>query len=236
MRIASINFYAVNRQAREDLNRIQNDLQPDVVGFQELIRHLGLAEDTLTNYRLLNARRDDTAASNEVTVGVRNRLTVRGWYALHVSQVTQESETRVFKNRWATVVKFLWKGQRWAILNYHGNALIQDRSTGDPLENERVLEYRRAAIEIETHIKSLQQEGFRVIVTGDFNYRRYSLRGFVLWYYSPQAIFERCNLSYAEKGLDYVAWPSCFNSVKQTLVPISQTGSDHPWLVVDIDA
>lgn len=235
MKIASINIYVGNSQPEKDIAFIKS-LDLDAIGFQEAHAVTDKLERGLDNHAILWGRGGGKPA-REVTAALNtNDHNLIGSYGEEVSSVEPKDETMVFKDRWITVVKFEEKKSRrkYALLNYHGNAAIQD-DNGNLLTNvKRVYQWLRAARTIQKTIKGLQKNGYRVFVTGDFNYRRFNTKGFVLNYWSPQRIFNRCNLNFAESGLDYVAWPKIMRRKRQYLIPTTRTGADHPWVVVEL--
>lgn len=235
MRLASINIYVGNKQLQKDVALIKT-LDLDVAGYQEAHNAADeLAKGLPFNDILWD---DKTKSSREVLVSLnlrRNRLV--GVTGREVSSVSPKEETKVFKPRSINVVKFINKndGHKYALLNYHGNAAVQDRETGVLLKAKRVVQWVRAAGIIQRRIKQLQKAGYRVLVTGDFNYRRFPRYSkFVLDYWSPQRIFRRRGLEWVEHGLDYIAWPEKMREVKTVTVPTSQHGGDHDWVVVHL--
>lgn len=236
MRFATVNFYVGNKQPFADIERLDN-LNLDVIGFQEAWRHLEMIDHHLKKHRVYTSRRSDSKASNEVAVALHSRNELIGFSGREVSDVRPDEETSIFKSRWITVIKFKHKGKRYALLNYHGNAVTQSKKTGDLLTGlERVREWIEAAKEIDETIKDLKSRGFVVLVTGDFNYRRFpSIPRFTLAYWSPQRIFRRNGLEWVEHGLDYAAWSKSERKVGPAqIIPKEKTGADHDWIVVEL--
>lgn len=235
MRIASINFYMGNKQPKKDISFIKH-LNLDAFGLQEGWRHVELIDKELPSHKVYWGK-SNTRAAREVGVGLNvKRNEFLGYGAKEVSDVERGEETKIFKSRYTTTVRFKRDNKKYAIINYHGNAVVQSKRTGKLLRHlERVREWLEASVWIESKIKRLQDKGYDVFVTGDWNYRRMKVKGFRLDYYSPQRIFNRNKLSYVERGLDYVAYPERFKRKKVQIIGTDETGSDHPWLVVEVE-
>lgn len=236
MRIASVNFYVFNKTPDRDVKRLQRE-NLDVIGFQEAQNDLHNIRKGLPNHRILwSERRPKWYGAREVAVALKRGTPFIDSNAREVSDLEPGEERKVFKSRWITVVKFKKHGRKCAIINYHGNATLQDKRTGKLLRSaQRVQEWLEASVIIERRIKRLQKRGYQVFVTGDWNYRNMkSIRGFRLDYFSPQRIFARCNLEFMEHGLDYVAWPESWKIAGYEIIHHEQHGGDHDWLIVEV--
>ena len=236
MKIASVNFYVFNKSPVRDLNRLER-MGIDSIGFQEANRHFELIEKELDRYKVVKARRSNGYGAREVAVAIHERNEYLGHQGREVSDLDDGNETKIFKSRWITVVRFRGAdGYRYCHINYHGNAVVQSKRTGKLLRNlERTKEWLDAAREINRTVKNMQERGYRIIVTGDFNYRRIKrLENFKLDFWSPQRIFKRRKLDYFERGLDYVAWSRPLKKKRVTIIDAGTTGSDHPWIVVEL--
>lgn len=235
MRVASVNIYVANKQLQADLKRLKS-LGLVAIGMQETHkRYADIVKGLSDTFDEYSADRDSAGgrAPQDCTIFLHKKATYLGHGAYQVSE--QVGDSGIAAARWLVWVRFQWNGHKYALLNVHLNAAIQNRKTGAPLTGiERVRQYRLSAAEVEEEIASQQQDGYNVIVVGDFNYRRYRIANFTLWKWSPQEIFRRRGLKYIEKGLDYVAWTPTLEQRKFDEIPTSQTGSDHPWLVVNL--
>lgn len=236
MKVASINFYVFNKQPDKDLERIK-EMDLDVIGFQEMYRHLGKAKATLTNHRVFWGNQN-TDGAREVASAVHKRYKVLGTGAREVSSASASEQTKIFKSRWITIVRFKnSSGTKFAHINYHGNAVLQDKKTGNLATRYlRVVRWMAAQQIIERRIKRLKRRGFKILVTGDFNYRNMSrrLEKFRLAYLSPQKMFQRCGLAYVEHGLDYVAHSEELPRQSVEIIKKETQGADHDWLVVTV--
>lgn len=234
MRIASVNFYVFNRQAREDVRHLRR-LGIDSIGFQEVQNHLHIVQSSLHNHRVLWNKRNNSYGAREVAVALRRNNRLLGKNGTEVSDLEPGEERKVFKSRWITVVRFKHEGKRVAHINYHGNAAIQDKRGRLYRTAERVREWLEAAVLIERRIKRLKKRGFEVVVTGDFNYRRRKVAGFTLTYRSPQRMFKRCGMEWIEHGVDYIAWTKGYRKTNVIKIDADEHGGDHPWLIVDLE-
>lgn len=234
MKIASVNWYVFNKQPHKDAALLEK-IRPVSIGFQEVWRHYDFLERELTGYTLYHSRKSDSSGAVETAIALRNDVELLGWGGKEVSDLEPGEENKVFKSRWCTIVRYVHEGHKYAHINYHGNAAVQSKRTGKLMtQYERVHEWVEAAREIQTRIIGLQNRGYRVFVTGDWNYRRLLIARFVLAYWSPQRIFKRTGLDYLEEGLDYVAYPKEMTRRKKSVIPRALTGSDHPWIIVDV--
>lgn len=230
MRIASVNFYVFNKQPHKDTARLRR-LNLDIIGFQEAQNDLHNIREGLPEHRILWNRKVNTYGAREVAVAIRKDVRLLSATGREVSDLEPGEERKVFKSRWMTVVRFKRHGRKVAVINYHGNATIQDKR-GYLLRNaERVREWLEASVIIQRRIKQLQRNGFDVFVTGDWNYRRKSAP---LAYWSPQKIFTRCGLDWFEKGLDYIAWPKDWRRTGKQIIDAGVHGGDHDWIIIDV--
>lgn len=231
MKIASINIYAGNKQLAKDIRTIKS-LDLDVFGVQEASRRFNmLANGFDRGYRVF-APKSSIRGAKDCTTFVSRRLKVVAHSTKIISQAA--APKRVAPARWLTAVVVEEGGERYAFLNVHLHASIQNRRTGNPLNARRVNQYIKGIQEIERQIGAYQKAGYKVIVVGDFNYRIFKVRAFRLWRYSPQSLFERCGLQFISDKLDYIAFSKSLKIKSRKNIPTSQTGADHPWLILDL--
>lgn len=205
---------------------------------------LGLQEAWTADDDLLRAMRDEYLlfsggpagkSGQEVPVLLSKKARYIGDGAYLVSDRVSPDNKGIAPDRYLTWVRFEWKGVKYAIINMHPNAAVQNRDTGAPLSRKikRVREFIRSMKELEEEIQSQKADGYVPVVTGDLNYR--VRPGVTLWKWSPAAVFKRNGLAFHAEGLDYIAWQATkLGKIRVNVIPASQTGSDHPWLVADL--
>lgn len=235
MRIVSANLYVGSKQKLKDarildnLNALAYGLQEAWVGDDEVKRVMGDEYDMF-------AAAEAGKSGQEVAVLLRRAgVTYLGDGAYLVSDRVRPDNRGVAPDRYLTWVRFEFRGKRYVLINMHPNAAVQNRETGRFLSRriKRVAEYIKSMKELEEEIVAQKADGFIPIVTGDLNFRDIKAAALVRW--SPTAVFKRAGMDYHDVGLDYVAWDSRrLRATGRKTVPVGQTGSDHPWVVVDL--
>lgn len=235
MRIVSANLYVGSKQKLKDaqtldgLNAVAYGLQEAWLGDDEVMKVMR------DEYNLFAAG-EAGKSGQEVAVLLRKAgVTYLGDGAYLVSDRTLPNNTGIAPDRYLTWVRYEFKGKKYVLINMHPNAAVQDKATGKflPKRIVRVREYIKSMKELEEEIVSQKADGFIPIVTGDLNFRDIKLAAAARW--SPTAVFKRNGMDFQAVGLDYVAWDARRLTKRgMKVIPTSQTGSDHPWLVVDL--
>lgn len=238
LRIVSANFYAKNPQPEKDIKRLTR-LNADAIGLQEAHNHLELirreAAPLYNTHVGMDIGKRNITAFREVPILLHHKRNFEGMASHKISNLTDKG---IGNARSMTTVRFRKYGRKFAHINTHLNAKIQNHDTGKPrsVRIPRVAEYIKSAGRLQRHIKQLQKRGYKVIVTGDLNYMSHKrIPGFFYMYWAPQKIFRRCGLHWVENGLDYVAWDKSLRKIGHGLVGTKATGSDHNWIVVTLD-
>lgn len=233
MRIATLNFYAGNKQPVKDLEFIKS-FNADVIGMQEAHNRIDLIVKSLKGYDAFYPDEANFFKDKEAPVFLKKQGTE---YLGDFSYVIAEAALpdKIAPRRWLTGVRWKQDGKQNVLLNCHLHAVVQNRTTGKPLKRgiKRIQEYIKSIKEIEEEINAQLRDGYNVIVCGDLNYRKYNVPGFRYWRYSPQKMFARTGLKYHQHGLDYVAWSSGLKKVSIRMIPKERTGSDHPWTIAN---
>lgn len=235
MRIVSANLYVGSKQKLKDarildgLNAVAYGLQEATYGTDEVMRVMR------DEYHLF-AGSEAGKSGSEVPILLRKRgVTYLGDGAYLVSNRVRPNNKGIAPDRYLTWVRYEFGGKKYVIINIHPNAAVQNKKTGKFLSKKikRVREYIKSMKELEEEIKAQKADGFIPIVTGDLNFRDIKSAAFVRW--SPTAVFKRNGMEFQAVGLDYVAWDSRRLTKKRLkVIQSSQTGSDHPWIVVDL--
>jgi len=236
LRVASANWYYANKQPVRDAHFLVN-FDPDIVGVQE--GHGGNAQDiknalkgTHETFWGKPADKAKAYGALDVPVFYKKRLKVIRRWSRQVSK--RASVKDLGMPRAATIVRFEKDGVNVTFVNTHLNAAVQG-SAGKPLtaKIKRVFEFIQSIIVLEAIIRRAQRRGDLVVVVGDMNFRKTNAG---VWKFSPIGLFNRTKLNYREVGLDYIAFSKRFKASNFKVIPTSQTGSDHPWLLLDLSA
>ena len=118
----------------------------------------------------------------------------------------------------------------------HLNAVIQSKRTGGPLlQAARTVQAGIQMRLLQTRIRWAMRRGYDVTVAGDFNYR--VRPGSKVWKWAPENVFARCGLTFVRDGIDYIAYdPTRWRLVRREVIAREDTGSDHEWLYVELEA
>lgn len=235
MRIVSANLYVGSKQKSKDakrldsLNAVAYGLQEANTGTDEVLRVMR------DEYHLFAAA-EAGKSGREVPVLLRKRgVKYLGDGAYLISHRDRPNNKGIAPDRYLTWVRYEFQGKKYCLINLHPNAAVQNKKTGRFLSKKikRVREYIKSMKELEEEIKAQKADGFIPIVTGDLNFRDIKAAALVRW--SPVAVFKRNNMDFQAVGLDYVAWDRRrLTKRKMKIIQASQTGSDHPWIVLDL--
>lgn len=154
-----------------------------------------------------------------------------------VVQVSKDLGPGIANDRWMIVQKRRRNGgnrRKVAHIATHWNAAIQDRNSGIRFDHRRAIAMDAAGRILESTIRSLKDEGYQVVVTGDFNYRVKG--GSDNWKYAPENIFHRQNMRVVRDGLDYLAYTKGLKAENTRVIKAGHgpNHSDHPWIVADL--
>jgi len=235
MRIVSANLYVGSKQKLKDaqtlrdLNGVAYGLQEAWVGDDEVMRVMG------KTYDLFQGEQAGKSGQEVAALLRKSGVTYLGDGAYLISDRVDPSNKGIAPDRYLVWVRYEYRGKKYCLINLHPNAAVQNKETGKflPKKIARVREYIKSMKELEEEIVAQKADGFIPIVTGDLNFRNIKLAAAVR--YSPTAIFKRNGMDFQAVGLDYVAWDSRRLTKKGLkVIQSSQTGSDHPWVVVDL--
>lgn len=235
MKIVSANVYVGSKQKRKDAIKLDS-LNAVAYGLQEAAYSDRIFMNVMGDEYHRFSAAEAGKSGKEVPILLRKRgVEFLGDGAYLISERVKPNNTGIAPDRYLTWVRYKYKNVKYCIINVHPNAVVQNKKTGRFLSKKmkRVSQYIASMKRLQAEIKRQQNDGFVVIVTGDMNFRDIKAAKLVRW--GPVAIFKRCGLTYHAVGLDYVAWDS-EKLVKKSMrvIPASQTGSDHPWIVADL--
>lgn len=214
MKIITANVYAHNRQM-EDAKQTLEDTRAVVIGAQEAWRF-----GVMHGYSRHDG--DGERACLEVPIFLRREGTeYLGHGAYRVKPDLGASYT---PERWITWLRFRHAGHQLVCINTHFDAVLQDPESGDVHDAARVewaaFQMRRLTAEVRKH----RRDGFKPIVTGDFNYFPRPGQS-EPWRWSPQVALTRNRLDYQWHRLDGIAVPSRLEAT--TAHDFVLPGSDH---------
>lgn len=235
LKVSSTNFYVKNPHPYADAQFLTS-YGIDFGGIQE--GHSGNAEaikrairHNYTTYWKTSDNKDLQLAYLDVPIIVSHRLRILKTWA---RQLSQRAEVRnIGAPRAATATRVIKEGKKITFINTHLNAGVQNVKTKQPLSTRirRVAEYVKSMVILEIMIRRAQARGDLVVLTGDLNF---SEQKSGVWKFSPQALFKRTGLRYKNHHLDYIAYSKAFTAGILKIIPTTKTGSDHPWLILDL--
>lgn len=134
---------------------------------------------------------------------------------------------KIAPERWTTFAVYEHPLGRILHVALHPNAGVDNAWTSDRAAKYReqmqglldLIEAKKAELEID-----------HVVVTGDLNYRRRDPARKL----SPRWVFAKLGLSYRVEGLDWIAWSDGLLLVHWRVIPTSENGQDHPWLLIHL--
>jgi endonuclease/exonuclease/phosphatase family metal-dependent hydrolase len=239
MKVATINFYAGNRQALKDIEFIDS-LGFDVVGLQECHNRLEeIVKGLSDHYHVFHHVKANPSRGSRENVSIIRKG--RG-YKIHSHGSYKVAEAarpiKYAPERYLVWVRFEdERGRKFQHITTHTQPAVQDHSTGKmlSLSIKRVAGYVKGMRAIAKEVRRAKADGFIPLVTGDLNYRRYpGVKNFVLAFWSPQNVFQRTNLAFREHAVDYVAWGPKVKYRREGTIPQSRHGADHDWLWVEV--
>lgn len=235
MKIVTANLYVGSKQKLKDarildgLNAVAYGLQEAAYGDDEVMRVMR------DEYHLFAAG-EAGKSGQEVPVLLRKKgVTYLGDGAYLVSNRVRPDNKGIAPDRYLTWVRYEYEGKKYVIINMHPNAAVQNKNTGRALSRKlkRVRQYIKSMKELQEEIQAQKADGFIPIVTGDLNFR--DIKSAALFRWSPTAVFKRADMDFQAVGLDYVAWDARRLTKRgMKVIQSSQTGSDHPWLMVNL--
>lgn len=235
LKVSTSNFYVGNKQPEKDAHFLASK-NCDISGIQEghsgnavAIRHA--LKKTHHTYWGDSKDASKAFAMLDVPVVFPKSLDVTKTWARQISARAQSEN--IGMPRAATAVRFNKGGKTVTFINTHTNAAVQNRNTKQPLSKsiKRVAEYIAGMVVLDRMIKKAKKRGDLVVLVGDLNYRT----GGGVWKFSPEALFKRNNLRFKVKGLDYIGYSKVFKASNLTEIPTTATGSDHPWLTLELN-
>lgn len=118
-------------------------------------------------------------------------------------------------------------GELEAVIALHPNAAVKDA-----WDSDRAEKFRQSMEVLENLVIRLRRKygaDLDIIILGDLNYPDVDDKR----YWTPRAVFERLNLSWTSKHIDWVAWSKGLTLVKRTVIEKEENGQDHPWIEVE---
>jgi hypothetical protein len=225
--VAHGNVYAANQtpgRARLALER----WGPDSMGLNEAnnFRHHLSRLTRHGHYRATVAPAGGRA--QETPTLVRDTLRPLGEVAVLVSEAVPLDD-KWAPDRWVTAAMFQHPTTGpTAHLTVHLNAVVH----GLPETVPRVREYARSVEAIDGLLTWLAREGFDLVVTGDVNHPAAGPQP--SW--SVHRVLQAHGLRVWAVGPDLIAWPKRLHLARRRVAPRRRTGSDHPFLCVDLEA
>lgn len=235
MRIVSANLYVASKQKFKDA-QILDSLNAVAYGLQEAWQGDDEVMKVMRDRYDLYAASEAGKSGQEVPILLRKRgVAYLGDGAYLVSDRVSPDNKGIAPDRYLTWVRYEFGGKKYVLINMHPNAAVQDKRTGRSLSRKikRVKGFIKSMRELDEEIKSQKADGFIPIVTGDLNFR--DIKSAELFRWSPTAVFNRNGMSFQAVGLDYVAWDADSLAKRRLhIIQSSETGSDHPWIVIDL--
>lgn len=230
LRVASTNLRHDAAGWRGRIGALAN-LDADVIFTQEAYGlHSAIREEMGDTHHIFEGE-GGSKGHREVQVLVRKNIKILDHGIFQATKALPDPGG-VAGDRWVVWAKVVWRGRKFLLIGWHGNAAIQNRTTWLPMLNlPRVIEYRKEMKLLEAFARRWQAEGFDPVIGGDGNYRQ--VAGVPLWFYSPERMFKRLGLSYVRRGLDKIAYPPDVDL--SDFFTVSAPGADHPWLVLDLE-
>lgn len=237
---------ASQHEAQNMLHNSQSlaSLHPTSVGFteQDLGNRTGipLIREGMPKYHVYTNPDAPGAHAQEVPIALRRARSIN--YTDHHTYLLSADVAGpgTGNDRHATVVKFrrgTVASRKIAHIQVHLNAAIQDRETGKMHRLERTTVTEKAVDKLRSIVQRLIQDGYEVIITGDFNWRETMRNGNTAppWDHSPLALAEDLGMRHYSNGLDWILWTKGFVKVGPVKVypPATKFNkADHPWLAI----
>lgn len=221
LHVLHANVYAANRRKRGALRRARRT-GADIISINEGYTSWSLWR-ALDRYRATRGEggSDRRRGANSTYTLTRKAITSLGSGTMQWSEQAQPE--KFAPERWAAYTLLDHQVGKVAHINFHANATARKRKPGSPIR----CEYRESMVSLERTIRYFKAEGYAVIVTGDLNWpKRDDDRN-----WTPGAIFARNDMKVWARGVDYVAHTNDLTLARATVIPETETGSDHPWLL-----
>lgn len=230
IRVSTSNWYVGNTQPGKDAKFLAT-YNCDVSGVQEgHSGNIAAIEAAIGDtHRIIYGRKPGLGPQDAPVIVPKTLRVIKSWSR----QINPRAEKKnIGMDRNATVVRFHHEGEIYSLINTHTMAAVQGKDGNHyALTIRRVAYFVKGMIVLETMIRRAKKRGDKVIVTGDLNYRPTKAG---IWFYSPQALFKRTGLLYTNLGIDYIAYDRSMKLDNLKIIPHSQTGSDHSWLVAEL--
>ena len=224
------NLYVNNPTINRDLKTLMRQ-GADSIGICEGYSFIEELKE-IEGYRLIHAK-PSGRGPQDVPILISEEMKILDQGSIRACNPS--TPLKIAPARWITWVEFKKDDTKWVHFNTHCHAALQDRDNGRIMDElDRVKEAQKHMVKLEEMIEARRKNGFKVLVTGDFNYRTYNDRKFKLWKHSPQLTFRRCQMNFANAGVDYIGYSGGFERTMFTSVGTDKTGSDHPWLVLTL--
>lgn len=231
--ILHANIYKANRRLEHAVKLIAS-LGPDIGGINEGINAVPRLRKMRRHSCIVNKQRGRGQWDTAILVHKRN--TVQHWRSEKATKAV--APLKIAPARYTTSVAFLdAEGVKRKHFNVHLNAVLQNRTTGAPLVRAaRVIQAGFQMALLELRVRAAKLRGRVVTISGDFNYR--DRKGTTVdtdWRWSPQSVFTRLGMDWWTEGIDYIAFPKTYKITRRLVIPTNQTGSDHPWMLADLE-
>lgn len=160
-----------------------------------------------------------------------NPILVRRWHKIldrgAIKACDASTPEKIAPERWITWAAYDHEIGRVLHVALHPNAAVVNAWGSD-----RAAKYRQemhALIRL-VEAKKAQLGIDHVVVTGDLNYHRADPARRL----SPRWVFKQLGMSYRSDGLDWIAWSSELHVAHWRVIPTSENGQDHPWLLAHL--
>lgn len=227
IRVVTANVYVGNKEPAKELDLLLS-LDPDVIGLQEAIKWWGRLRK-VSGYNVYGNGANGPAPA-EVPILAKKNLKYRGD---GIEKMSKKTGRPAAPDRWTTWLLANTEVGKVAFVNTHMNAAVQAADGTIRLKSPNARQYVKHMRRLRRLIKHFQKSGYRVVVTGDWNYRP---KGVVLqgatWLWSPFRVFKKLGLTYTHVGLDGVAFDKGLKMLSRRVV--KPVASDHRFLMVDL--
>ena len=208
-------------------------LNADVIFIQEAAGYHKKIREALPHHQVL-ATDHGSHGRREVVIAVRKQIDVLEHGDFQATKNLSETGAGIAQDRHVQWALLRWQGRRLVAIDWHGNAVVQDKDGNPLVKAPRVTEYVKQIKKLETFIAAQQKGGFGALVGADTNYvKKPWLAKFVPWFFSPDRMYRRQGLTTVSRRFDKIAYPKGFDMAeKRTL---RAPGCDHDWLIVDLE-
>lgn len=184
------------------------------------------------NYLTHQEQPHNNPFERDVSIALKNRYYIDGDGQNVIQSSFKQPGIRGIGNpRFQRERMWEYKGQKFAHIGIHWNAVIQDKRTGAVLENDRAQAMARAGSQLERSIRRFEEIGAITFVSGDPNWREHLPKSYD-WEYSPCRILKENDMKFRWVGLDVLAWPKdTFKNVDTQVISKTANLQDHPWIL-----